>query len=203
MTARTLGRGIPLLVVLLLGACTQAPPLTPLAAAARTGDLAAIDRLAAAGVDLNAPSGSNHWPPVMHAIHKGQRPALARLLERGASLVGTTGPKALFMASGYGDAETVSLLLSRGVPMPDSVPAAAELIAVAIGGAWDIDYQWSGCERHTAVARLLVARDPDLRVVSELSPTSVARVRSTFENRVARWYARRKGCDELLRIVGD
>jgi hypothetical protein len=47
------------------------------------------------------------------------------------------------------------------------------------------------------------ARDSDLRVVRELSPTSVARARSTFENRVARWYARRKGCDELLRIVGD
>jgi ankyrin repeat protein len=202
MTAHTLGRVIPLVVVLLNGACAQAPPLTPLAAAARTGDLAAIDQLAAAGVDLNEPSGSNNWPPVIHAIHKGQRPALARLVERGASLAGATGPKALFMASGYGDAETVSLLLSRGVPMPDSVPAAAELIAVAIGGAWDIDYQWSGCDRHTAVARLLVARDADLRVVGILSPTSFARARSTLQYRVARWYAQRKGCDELLRIVG-
>ena len=86
--------------------------------------------------------------------------------------------------------------------MPDSVTAAGELIAAAIGGAWDIDYEWSGCDRHTAVAKLLVARDSDLRVVGILSPTSFARAKSTFQYRVARWQARRKGCDELLRIVG-
>jgi ankyrin repeat protein len=202
MTEHTLGRAIPLLAVLLLGACGQAPPQTPLAAAARNGDLADIDRLVAAGADLNQPSGRNDWPPVIHAVHKGQHLAAARLLERGASLNGDVGRRALFMASGSGDADTVALLLSRGVPMPDSVPAAGELIAVAIGGAWDVDYQWSGCDRHAAVAKLLVARDPDLRVVGILSPTSLSRARSTFEYRVARWYAERKGCHELLRIVG-
>jgi hypothetical protein len=94
------------------------------------------------------------------------------------------------------------VLLSRGVPLPQSVTAAGELIAAAIGGAWDIDYQWSGCDRHTAVAKLLVAQDSDLRVVGILSPTSVARAKSTFKYRIARWYAQRKGCDELLQTVG-
>lgn len=176
--------------------------MNPLAVAARNGDLAEIDRLIAAGSNVNEASGRNDWPPVIHAVHKSKRPALTRLLERGASLEGDVGRKALFMASGHGDAETVALLLSRGAPMPDSVTAAGELIAVAIGGAWDIDYEWSGCDRHTAVAKLLVARDSDLRVVGILSPTSFARAKSTFQYRVARWQARRKGCDELLRIVG-
>lgn len=190
------------LAILMLVACSHGQPIGALATAARQGDLDAIDRLIAAGADVNAPSGVNEWPPLIHAIHKGQRQAVARLLDRGASVAGRVGRQALFMAAGYGDAETVTLLLSRGVSMPDDVPSAASLIAVAIGGAWDVDYQWSGCDRHAAVAKLLVARDPDLRVVGILSPTSLARARSTFEYRVARWYAERKGCDELLRIVG-
>ena len=202
MTGHTLARAILLVAVLLLGGCHQGSPMNPLAVAARNGDLAEIDRLVAAGSNVNEPSGRNDWPPVIHAVHKGKRLALARLLARGASLEGDVGRKALFMASGYGDAETVALLLSRGAPMPDSVTAAGELIAIAIGGAWDIDYEWSGCDRHTAVAKLLVARDSDLRVVGILSPSSFARAKATFQYRVARWQARRKGCHELLRIVG-
>lgn len=190
------------LAILMLVACGHGQPVGPLATAARQGDLDTIDRLIAAGADVNAPSGANAWPPLIHAIHKEQRQAVARLLDRGASVAGRVGGTALFMAAGYGDAETVALLLSHGVSMPEDVPSAASLIAVAIGGAWDIDYQWSGCDRHAAVAKLLVARDPDLRVVGILSPTSMARARSTFEYRVARWYAERRGCDELLRIVG-
>ena len=203
MDSQTVLRVSAALAVLMLVACGPGQPVTPLATAARSGDLSAIDTLVAAGADINEPSGVNGWPPLIHAIHKGQRQALVRLLERGASVEGRVGRTALFMASGYGDAETVSLLLSHGVPVPDDAPSAASLRAVTVGGAWDIDYQWSGCDRHAAVARLLVARDPDLRVVGELSPTSVARARSTFENRVAHWYAHHKGCDELLRIVGD
>ena len=193
---------IAVLAVVTLAACTSGLPNTPLATAARTGDLAAIDQLIAAGANVNQPSGRNGWPPVIHAIHKGQRAAVARLLARGASVEGATGSKALFMAAGYGDAESLGLLLTQGAPMPDTVTAAGELMAVALGGAWDIDYTWSGCERHAAVAKLLVDRDSDLRVVGILSPTSLARARSTFHYRVAHWYAQHKGCDELLRIVG-
>ena len=80
-------------------------PLTPLAKAARTGDIGEIDRLIAAGADVNAGSGVNAWPPLMHAVHKGQISAVARLLERGASVDGDVGREALVMASGYGDAK--------------------------------------------------------------------------------------------------
>ena len=194
-------RGLACLAVVMLAACVPSVPLTPLATAARSGDLEAVDRLLAAGADINEPSGVNGWPPVVHAIHTRQRQVLVRLLERGASLEANAGRDALFMASGSGDAETVAILLSRGVPLPQDAPSMASLIAVAIGGAWDIDYSWS-CDRHTAVAKLLVAKDADVKVVGILSPTSVARARSTLEYRVARWYAQHKGCDELLRVVG-
>ena len=199
----SLARVVAGLTIVIVAGCRPSVPVTPLAHAARNGDVAAIDRLLAAGADINAPSGVNGWPPAVHAIHKRQRQALVRLLERGASLEGTLGRDALYMAAGYGEAETVAILLSRGVQMPNDAPAASTLISAAIGGAWDIDYQWSGCDRHTAVAKLLIAKDPDLKVVGVLSPTSVARARSTFEYRVATWYARHKGCDELLRVVGD
>jgi hypothetical protein len=202
MTARMTARTVTALAVLMLTACAAGRPLTPLATAARDGDITAVDRLVAGGADVNQPSGVNDWPPLVHAVHKGKRQAVVRLLERGASIEGSVGRQALFMASGYGDAETVAILLSHGVQLPPDAPSLATLIAVTIGGAWDIDYQWSGCDRHTAVAKLLVAKDPDVRVVGILSPTSVARARSTFEYRVARWYAQHKGCDELLRVVG-
>src|SRR6476659_1285018 len=90
-------------------------PLTPLAKAARTGDIGEIDRLIAAGADVNAGSGVNAWPPLMHAVHKGQVRAVARLLERGASVDGDVGREALVMASGDRDAKSVALLLRRGV----------------------------------------------------------------------------------------
>jgi len=165
-------------------------PLTPLASAARTGDIQAIDRLIAEGADINAGSGVNHWPPLMHAIHKTQPAAIARLIEAGASVDGRIGRQALLMASGYGDAHTVSLLLDRGVDPRDDGEAGAHVMAAAVGGSWDIDYRWSGCERHTAVVRSLLARDAGLRLGS--APDGIA----------ARLYAKNKGCGTLLQLVG-
>jgi ankyrin repeat protein len=166
-------------------------PLTPLAAAARTGDVQAIDRLIAAGADINAGSGVNNWPPLMHAIHKGQPGAIARLIEAGASVDGRLGRQALLMASGYGDATAVSLLLARGVDPRDDGRAGAHVMAAAVGGSWDIDYRWSGCDGHTAVVRSLLARDAGLRLGS--APDAMA----------ARLYAKNKGCTALLQLVGS
>ena len=191
-----------LVMVITLDACGhEGPPTTALATAAREGDLTEIDRLIAAGADVNQASGRADWPPLVHAVHKGQRAAVVRLIEHGASLEGDTGRRALSMASGYGEVETVKVLLAKGVALPKTAEEGGSLMAAAVGGAWDLDYEWSGCERHTQVVRLLIAADADLRVVRELSPRSIARARSTFQNRVAEMYARRKGCDELLRLL--
>jgi ankyrin repeat protein len=66
-------------------------------------------------------------------IHTRQPQAVLKLLERGASLEGSAGHDALFMASGYGDAETVSMLLSYGVPLPQDAPSAARGISTTAG----------------------------------------------------------------------
>lgn len=191
-----------LVMLITLAACGQGgTPTTSLASAAREGDLTAIDRLIAGGADVNQTSGRADWPPIVHAIHEGQRAAAVRLLEHGASIEGDAGRRALLMASGYGDAETVKLLLEKGVELPKTAEEGGLLMATAIGGVWDIDHEWSGCDRHTQVVRLLLAADSDLHVVRELSPRSVARARSTFQNRVAEMYARRKGCTDLLRLL--
>lgn len=85
-------------------------PLTPLAAAARAGDLQEIDRLVAAGADVNAGSGVNDWPPLLHAIHKDRTAAVARLLAHGASIEGEAGIQAVKMAVREGHPELVPLL---------------------------------------------------------------------------------------------
>ncbi len=165
-------------------------PLTPLAKAARTGDIGEIDRLIAAGADVNAGSGVNAWPPLMHAVHKGQVRAVARLLERGASVDGDVGREALVMASGYGDAKSVALLLLRGVDPRGDGHAGARVMTAAVGGVWDIDYRWNGCDRHTAVVRSLLQRDAGLRLGT--APDAVA----------ARRYAEGKGCTALVQMLG-
>jgi len=92
--------------------------VSPLAAAARTGNLDTIDRLLAAGADINAGSGVNEWPPVIHAIHKGQLAALERLLARGATIDPALRARALNVARGSGDLLAVRAILDahRDVP---------------------------------------------------------------------------------------
>ena len=77
----------------------------------------------------------------------------------------------------------VRVLLAHGVTPP------TDILESAVGGAWDIDYRWSGCQRHTAVTRALLDKNPRLRM-----PQS-------FGGRIARAWANLKGCDDLLRLV--
>ncbi len=86
--------------------------MSPLAAAARAGDLVEIDRLLAAGADINAGSGVNNWPPVIHAVHKGQVKALEHLLDRGAVADQPVRDRALDVARGSGDEAEVRAILA-------------------------------------------------------------------------------------------
>ena len=97
-----------------LGACGDGPAyaVSPLAAASRAGDLAAIDRLLATGADINAGSGVNDWPPVIHAIHKHRFAALEHLLERGALVNASLRSRALNVARGSGDEDAVLTILN-------------------------------------------------------------------------------------------
>jgi ankyrin repeat protein len=89
--------------------------VSELAGAARRGDLAAIARLVDSGADLNAGSGVNDWPPVMHAIHKGQLGSLQLLIERGAVIDGERGRRCLEMARRDGPPEIARYLEEHGI----------------------------------------------------------------------------------------
>ena len=52
-------------------------PLTPLAAAAPTGDLEEIDCLVAAGADIDAGGGVSTWPPLLPFTWTRSRPRRA------------------------------------------------------------------------------------------------------------------------------
>ena len=62
----------------MLTGCT-AHQVSPLAGAARSGQISEIRRLIKAGSTPNEGSGVNNWPPLMHAVHKEQREAVRTL----------------------------------------------------------------------------------------------------------------------------
>lgn len=105
-----------MLCAVAIGACGSGVPVSPLAAAARAGDVAEIDRLLDSGADINAGSGVNDWPPIIHAIHKQQLAALTHLLERGAALDDQVLSRALNVAQGSGDEVQVRPILDAHRP---------------------------------------------------------------------------------------
>ena len=99
---------------LLLGGCVR-QEVSPLASAARIGDVRAIEALAGSGSSLNGRSGVNGWTPLMHAIHKNQPASVRALLEAGANpdAMSPRGVTPLMMAAGYGFDEIIDLLLAH------------------------------------------------------------------------------------------
>lgn len=106
------------LMALLAAGCLAAEPsrFTPLANAARTGDLATMQRLLASGVSPNVVDpGGNRWTPLLHAIHKRQRASVDLLLRSGADpKLSVNGLRPLLMAVGTGKAPIVRRLLQAG-----------------------------------------------------------------------------------------
>src|SRR5258708_1824646 len=104
-----------LLACLTLASCGWFVPVSPIAGAARSGDVARIHELAASGADLNEPSGVNNGTPLVHAIHKNQPASVEALIEAGADVNRESGrTTALIMAAGYGYADIVRALLAHG-----------------------------------------------------------------------------------------
>jgi ankyrin repeat protein len=108
--------------------------------AARTGDVAAIGRLAARGVDLNASSVTEHrfifpdidharWTALQHAVQKQQAGAVRALLEWGADPDATEpGSVAtpLFIAASNNDRTMVKVLIDGGADVNWTVQASAQ-----------------------------------------------------------------------------
>jgi ankyrin repeat protein len=164
-----------LIVALLATACAnEFPP--PLITAARTGDVATIRALAAAGADLNA-LGPNHWTPMMHAIHKSQAADVNRLTRSGNS--------ALEMAVANGQTGIVRRLLDAGAdPRHPGV-----FVAAVSGGAFsDIERPWFG-ECHTDVVRALLEKAPDLKLPDN------------DDGYLSMFFARWNSCTEVIQLA--
>src|SRR5262249_6098815 len=87
--------------------------ISPLASAARSGHLDAIELLLARGADPHRISGIAKWTPLLHALHKNQIAAALRLADT-SKAPSRELDEALFMASGYAQTEAVEAFLARG-----------------------------------------------------------------------------------------
>ncbi len=179
---------IALALILIPAGCGRlGEALSPVASSARVGDTAEIKRLAAAGADVNAPSGVNHWTPLMHAIHKNQAGAVgAHLLDAGASVNAASGnTTALIMASGYGQTEIVRSLLKHGADPRLAIRPGATALAAAVGGSRDSDDYTSGkCQTETVKA--LLEHDPGLLIPGDSEAVQTAK---------------QGGCTEVVALV--
>lgn len=175
--------------LLLLGACSR-PPVAPIAAAARSGDTAAIASLAAAGADLNIQSGVNGWTPLQHAIHKHQPASVRALLDAGARVDATSpaGLTPLMMAAGYGYDGMLSLLLDHGANPSTARPDGATALDLAVQGVSDIDrFTLTACQYSTV--QLLWTRAPALRLQRSVAARLAAKAKSG------------PGCAELQSLI--
>jgi hypothetical protein len=170
--------------------------ITPLMTASRRGDLAVMTALIDAGADINRQDQwVNGWTPMLHALHKQQRKAVALLLERGANpnQAGWSGETPLMFAALDNDTETMSLLLARGARATARSRSGESALDIAVaGGAFadPTDRSWlGGC--YPKAVRLLLEADPTLKMRDGFGPLS------------ARWWARMKGCSETLALISS
>ena len=139
--------------------------------AARTGDIAAIRRLAASGIDLDASTDTPavfvfpdldhiHWTALQHAVQKHQVDAVRVLLECGADPDARPAGSAitpLFIAAGDPDPTIARLLLDGGADVNVSRKA---LTAPEPGGPlWHVfehamEHASAGQSRKEALARM-------------------------------------------------
>ena len=190
-----LGLGATLLVV---GACKEQPPESPLIQAARTGSLDTIRLLLDSGADVNlsGPTGDD-WDAtaLQHAILARQPGAVRLLLERGADpnrVAGPNAPAPLLLAAGDTDPTFVNLLLAHGadptVEDEDGVTPLAR--AVSAGTIHGPDRpMFGGCRVDTV--RALLAHDPALRLKRNSAGSN------------AIWWARFQRCADVLRLIHE
>ena len=191
--SRAAGSGDVHEIVRLLDAGTpideiQGRGLSALVLAARSGQIEAVRLLLSRGADPERRCGVNDWTPLEHALHKGQNAAALLLLDAGRSR-GPALDRALVMAAGYGNPAMVRALLGHGARAGASAPGGVTALSSAVGGAWDIDYAFPGCEPHAEAVRALLEADPSLRLGS-----------GTVDE-AARRFARKHGCDSVLALV--
>jgi hypothetical protein len=178
-----------------------------------------VQRLLAAGANVNPPTSGFEMSPLGLAAQIGRNDIVTALLDAGADPEKPSGVNdwtALVHAVHTEQRQTVQLLLSRTHPGKETLTRALDMAAAyglpevvrdllgagasgsagtltgAVGGSWDIDAEWKGCGPHTDTVRILREASPNLRI-----PDSYA-------GRAALRFARKKGCTEMLSLVeGD
>jgi ankyrin repeat protein len=94
----------------------SADGMTPLHAAARRGDVAAVVQLIKAGATLEAPTRVGEYTPLHVASKEGHAAVVRLLLDAGANAKAVTTSKTtpLHLAAGAGNADAVAALLDHG-----------------------------------------------------------------------------------------
>jgi len=151
------------LAVFLVGCIHSNAQFTPLADAARAGDVATIRSLIAHGADPNEAAGQNNWSPLLHAIHKEQIGSVQALLDGGADVnrLSGDGITPLMMAAGYGYTDIVQLLLKHGANPRIADSGGFHAVDLAAAGIPDIDrFTLFQCQDDTV--RVLRSADPSI-----------------------------------------
>ena len=148
-------------LLLLIGCAAQVDP--GFIGAVRRGDVGAMQEFLKNGTDPNLRAGVNHWPAIMHAIHKGQREAVKALIAAHADVnISEEGMTPLMMAAGYGYDGIVHDLLKAGADPRRKMPDGTTALELAVVGVPDIDrFTVGACQ--TAAVRELLDAAPDLK----------------------------------------
>ena len=160
---------------------------------ARRGDVTAIAKIAAPGIDLDVPEGSNHWTALQHAVHKEQAESVRVLLEWGATPDASQpgNQTALFMAADSKDPAMVELLINAGADVEWQGPGGRTPLTQAVSGGalWDVTDRpiLGGCRTETV--RAFMTAYPTLRVPA------------TQTGKNAIMWARAHDCTEVLRLI--
>jgi ankyrin repeat protein len=197
-----------------------------LAAAARSGDAAAVRAQLDAGVDVND-AESDGSSALLWAVYHSSTELVALLLERGAdaSRANEFGMTPLLQASRYGDVAMMRVLLDHGADVASAVrdgetplmaaarsgnTAAVELLldrgsdpnaAEALGGQTAL--MWAAAEGHLGIvdALLKAGANPNLKArTSELTKRSM---RTDFPSGgfTALMWAARNGNEDMVRLL--
>lgn len=145
-------------------------PISPVASAARKGDVQAIAALVKSGQSPDAESGVNGWTPLMHAIHTNRLQSVEALLRAGADVnrACCRGLTPLILAAGNGQREIVRLLLRHNADALHRGDDGRTALDVAIMGLSHMPGALMG-SCHAAAARELLDAAPRLRETVRLS----------------------------------
>lgn len=225
---RRLGPLVGTLLVLLLlsalpGAVACRPrPNSPLTIAAARGDIATIDRLAAAGADIDAGAGRT-FTPLIWAARAGQTATVRRLVSLGANINQRAGVNAwtpLRHALHTQQTATVVALLELGAAVADDEGRDALMMAAGYGNERAVQQLIDrGVDPHRADGdgpTLLAlaaagAYDIDYRwkgcaphtatVKALLARAPDLRLSDGWWDQYARRYVERKNCQEMLALL--